>query len=621
MDYYCQILAVLFLVLSVTFIIFCLDDLLIDICYWGNRAYKFLMGKNKSYSLQELRSVSEKMVAVMIPTWREEDVIAQMINSNSILIEYSAENYMVFVGVYQNDSDTARALEDVIEKFGNVKKVVVPHDGPTCKADCLNWVIQAIFLHEKQNDMSFDMIVMHDAEDVVHPLELKLFNYLIRTHDLIQIPVRPLEVAWWQFVNGVYLDEFAETHSKDMLVRKMLCKIIPSAGVATCFRPAILKKLSADHQGNIFNTDSLTEDYDISYRLAKYGIKQDFSLYPIDTTSATNIYNKKTYQKSYAYISVAEYFPRRLWRSIKQRTRWNIGIFFQSISKETWEGGFWKKYFFFRDRKGIISNILIVPAYFLFVNMAIFFVLKKLDLIEKVDLSVPAWLVYTNTFLFFERILQRFIFTTARYNFKQGFLSMPRIVVANFINFFTTLRALYIFFSARVAHKKIAWDKTSHHFPSMEQFEDNYKNIGYILLNRNIVTKEQHKKATQYSKMHNKDILQVLHERGYITRSEILHVISDSTGYPILDESLIDMGKSRELLSYAVCKKLHLFPIGISEGLFVVAVTKESRLTKLPVDSSIVHSSLLDIAVDGYVQLKQYVCLNKDMMNLIEKLK
>lgn len=621
MDLYCHSLSILFLILTIAFIIFCTDDFLMDMYYWLNRAYQFLFRKNKIYSLQELRSLPEKPVAVMIPAWKEAEVIAKMINSNSTLIEYNPENYVVFVGVYQNDPDTAEALNEVIEKFGNVKKVVIPHDGPTCKADCLNWVIQAIFLYEKEHGMNFEMVVMHDAEDVVHPLELKLFNHLISTDDLIQIPVRPLEREWWQFVNGVYIDEFAETHSKDMLLRNRLCHMILSAGVATCFRTSILKKLSADHQGFIFNTDSLTEDYDIAYRLAEYNIRQNFHLYPIDTTSATNIYNRKTYKKSYAYISVAEYFPRKLWLAIKQRTRWNIGIFFQSVSQQTWRGGFWKKYFFLRDRKGIIANLLIIPTYFLLINIIIFYLLNRFDIVEKINLSVPIWLVNVNLCLFLNRLIQRFTFTTARYNVTQGFLSVPRIVVANVLNVITTIRAFNIFFSSKIAGKKIAWDKTSHHFPTLAEFEANYKDIGYILLNKSIITKEQHEKLTKYSKNHNRDITQVLQDRGYLTKSEILTVISESTGYPVLDESSIDLRISQELLSFDICQKLHLFPLKIDNGVLEVAVVKDTNLSTISIEECRNSPALSSIAVHGYVRLKPYVCLNQDLLNLIEKLK
>ena len=50
---------------------------------------------------------------------------------------------------------------------------------------------------------------MHDAEDVIHPYELQLFNYLLDRMDLIQLPVYSFQREIGEFVAGTYMDEFA----------------------------------------------------------------------------------------------------------------------------------------------------------------------------------------------------------------------------------------------------------------------------------------------------------------------------------------------------------------------------------------------------------------------------
>ena len=126
-------------------------------------------------------------------------------------------------------------------RYKQLRRVEVPHDGPTCKADCLNWVIQAIFLHEQQAGIEFAGVILHDSEDVLHPLELKFFNYLLPRKDMIQLPVASLEREWYELVAGVYMDEFAEWHAKDLVVRESVTGTVPSAGVGTCFsRRALL---------------------------------------------------------------------------------------------------------------------------------------------------------------------------------------------------------------------------------------------------------------------------------------------------------------------------------------------------------------------------------------------
>nr|BFE97275.1 hypothetical protein GCM10020185_78110 [Pseudomonas brassicacearum subsp. brassicacearum] len=85
--------------------------------------------------------------------------------------------------------------------------------------------------------MTFAGVVLHDSEDVLHPLELRLFNYLLPRKDMIQLPVVSLERNWYEWVAGVYMDEFAEWHGKDLVVRESMTDTVPSAGVGTCFFP------------------------------------------------------------------------------------------------------------------------------------------------------------------------------------------------------------------------------------------------------------------------------------------------------------------------------------------------------------------------------------------------
>ena len=187
---------------SVLIMISSIDDMFIDIYYWTRRIYReFTVYRRFGHlTVEQLREQAEKPLAIMIPAWQEAPVIAKMIENAISTFEYS--NYLIFAGTYPNDPETGREVELVRERFTNVERVVTPHDGPTSKADCLNWVIQAIKLYEQENGIEFAGIVMHDAEDVVHPLEMRLFNHLIGRFDFIQLPVYPLESRWWRMTSG-----------------------------------------------------------------------------------------------------------------------------------------------------------------------------------------------------------------------------------------------------------------------------------------------------------------------------------------------------------------------------------------------------------------------------------
>ncbi len=47
-------------------------------------------------------------------------------------------------GTYPNDLATQREVERARESHANVERIVCPKDGPTNKADCLNWIIQGV---------------------------------------------------------------------------------------------------------------------------------------------------------------------------------------------------------------------------------------------------------------------------------------------------------------------------------------------------------------------------------------------------------------------------------------------------------------------------------------------
>src|SRR5690606_31972027 len=108
-------------------------------------------------------------------------------------------------------------------------------DGPTTKADCLNVLWRAMLHEERRSEGRFKAVVLHDAEDVVHGDEIRLFDRMIDRFALVQLPVLPLRGQGNWVARAIadhYCDEFSETHSKVLTVREALGASIPSAGVA-----------------------------------------------------------------------------------------------------------------------------------------------------------------------------------------------------------------------------------------------------------------------------------------------------------------------------------------------------------------------------------------------------
>jgi len=235
-----------FIVLVVAFTIGGANDLFVDLYYWGRQLYRWLFKRHliKPLTLDQLLSVEEKPVAMMLPAWHEAGVIKNMLLNTINTIDY--RHYFIFVGVYPNDPDTAREVDEVSQLFPQVVKVVNSKPGPTTKADNLNEIYRGLSEFEQAHGLKFQIVVLSDSEDVHHPLSFRLFNYLMPRFEMIQLPIIPLEIPWYSFVGGVYLDEFAEMHLKELLVREKIARVLPSAGTSTAFWREKLEELARE---------------------------------------------------------------------------------------------------------------------------------------------------------------------------------------------------------------------------------------------------------------------------------------------------------------------------------------------------------------------------------------
>ncbi len=523
---------------AIVILVSSLDDFFIDVYYWARQAYRFIyvQRRYKPLSLDKLLEGEERHIAIMVPAWREDAVIAQMIENTVATLEYA--NFKIFCGSYPNDPATGDVIDAMARRYKHVVHVRVPHDGPTCKADCLNWIIQAIFLHEEQHGMSFGGIVMHDSEDVIHPLELKLFNFLLPKKDFIQLPVLSLERPWWQMVAGTYLDDFAEWHSKDLVVRENLLGEVPSAGVGTCFSRRAIGALSAETQNQPFNTDSLTEDYDFSFRLAKLGMEQVFVRVPVSYTSRRkSITGKESVVEVESVIAIREFFPDSFVAAYRQRARWIYGIAFQGWLEMGWRGDWRTMYMLFRDRKGAVTSLVTIFAYVLLLNFVlavwaadVFGIELFSDVIASHDWMQQ--IIVINVALLMNRVAQRFYFVTNMYGPVQGVMALPRMIVNNAINFCAAMRAWRMLGLHVFKDKSIAWDKTDHVYPSTDHLRDNKKRLGDLVVAWKAVSADQLAQALAKQAGTSDHLGKVLIREGWLSEDMLAEVLSYQNGLP-----------------------------------------------------------------------------------------
>jgi len=580
MDHAVTILQWSALVVAILIALSSIDDLFVDGVFWA-----FIL-KRKISNLRRpgpasAESIVEKIeapMAIMLPAWKEYDVIESMIQNAVNALAY--RNYFIFVGTYANDAETIAAVENVTKRYKQVRHVRVPHDGPTCKADCLNFIIADIIALEKSRDIEFAGVVLHDSEDVLHPLELHLFNYLLPYKDLIQLPVVSLEQRYTDFVAGTYMDEFAEWHAKDLLVRQRLAKVVPSAGVGTCFSREAIRVLLED--GQAFNTDTLTEDYDIGNRLAERGMKSIIEFYPVEFRTRRGTFFGLGPDRMVTFsmpLCVREHFPNTFRTSYRQKARWILGITIQGWMQLGWTRTLVSNYFLFRDRKALVTPTLTITAYllvlvYLGVNLNAF-----LTGGERIALFSGHWLeallLWFNLAALVARLGQRMFFVERIYGWGHAFMSIPRVFVLSFINFAASIRAIRIFLLSRVTGNSIAWDKTMHRFPSDEWLGDDRRRLGEILLSWEAVSPPALERALDEQARKGGMIGDLLMLDGAINEEVLTEALATQSQLPRAELNVEMVEENLHLFNEEIMDRYDVLPFGIQkDGQVMLAVTK-----------------------------------------------
>ncbi|MDH0737627.1 glycosyl transferase family protein [Achromobacter spanius] len=532
-DYY-RGLEVVTAIVGVIILLSSLDDLFIDAWYWLRELRRSLTVKRRytALSAEELRAKPEQPLAIMVPAWLEYDVISSMLETMVSTLEY--KNYMIFAGTYQNDQRTIDEVERMRRRYRKLIRVEVPHDGPTCKADCLNWIVQAIFAQNAKQPEPFAGVILHDSEDVLHPLELKYYNYLLPRIDFIQLPVTSLERHWHELVAGTYMDEFAEWHTKDLVVRESLSKMVPSAGVGTCFSRRALEELAAETNNQPFNTDTLTEDYDIGARLAQRGMKQIFGKFQVEYVTRRRAWfglGREKVSSIRMPLGVREYFPNTFRTAYRQKARWTLGIGLQGWQQVGWTGSLANRYLLFRDRKGLVTSFIAILAYVLLANFFLFFLADKFGwwtVYYPSYFRPGGWLVtlmWLNAFALLLRVVQRAYFVGHMYGWEHAVLSIPRMIVGNFINAMAAARAWRLFIVHLITGKRLAWDKTMHDFPSTDQLSQQRKRLGELLLSWQAIDQDTLARALEIQARDKKPLGQILTEQGWLDEGTLNEAI------------------------------------------------------------------------------------------------
>lgn len=430
-------------------LIFSFDDLFIDFI-----ALVFRL-KPKQLSEQELglmHSMPQKRIAIMIANWHEADIIERMVHGNLGRIDYL--NYDFFLGVYPNDPETVAAAKRLESIYSMVKVVVNSKPGPTSKGQMLNEIVHFITALEVQSKKFYDVFMLQDSEDIIHALSLKQVNVEMEEVDFLQTPVFSLPTKWNDLTRAVYIDEFTECHTKDMLVRSFLKGGVPSAGVGTAMSHLFVSEIQLLQKGELLKEDTLTEDYHLGLMAHRLGYDSKFVC----------SYHKKKHATD--YIATREYFPASTSTSIRQKTRWTLGISFQGYDNLKWSKTISENYFLWRDRRSFLNSILVLCSYILTVSYVAYYLINgRWPEFLGEDKVLYAALT-TNFYLMAIRLVQRFRLVNELNGLSLAILVPVRWVLANYINTMASFKAYKVNRNSKKTGTRPQWVKTTHELPT-----------------------------------------------------------------------------------------------------------------------------------------------------------
>jgi adsorption protein B len=434
------------------FLLFALDDLIVDLIYGGRRAWRSIAVYSRfprAFAETLPAPARPGRIAVFVPAWDESAVIADMLRAT--LKRWGDGDYRIFVGYYANDPLTELAIGQVGDP--RIEAVLVDDQGPTTKADCLNRLYDALIAAECRERWSAKAVVLHDAEDLVHPLEIRLFDVMVERAALVQLPVIPLLDPASRWIGGHYCDEFAESHGKELVVREAVGAAIPLAGVGCAIARDALARLAADNGGRPFAAACMTEDYELGLRIGAFADKTMFVRIPAVPGSRS-------------LVASRGHFPDTLDSAVRQKSRWIGGIALAGWERLGWRGGLGERWMRMRDRRGPLAALLLAAGYAAILLWLQLWIASLLG--APVSLAVPpvlAFLLTVNAVLLAWRVMVRALFVTATYGPVEGLLSIPRMLVGNVIAMLAVKRAVQV----HAAGGPPRWDKTRHIFPAKEQ--------------------------------------------------------------------------------------------------------------------------------------------------------
>jgi adsorption protein B len=338
--------------------------------------------------------------------------------------------------------------------------------------------------------------------------------------------------------------------------------------------------LAENYSNRIFEPACMTEDYENGFRIKRLGLPQKFV--PIHFRHGRP-------------IATRELFPLKFGKAVGQRTRWIMGITLQSWEYHSAGETLRHLYWFWRDRKGLVGNLITPLANILFAFGLSTWIWSRAthhDWILARDLSRFYTLYVIGLSIQAFQTAIRAVCSAKVYGWRFACGVPIRVILANVINCAATSRAICIYANAKIHDRPLCWVKTEHAYPKRAALMMERKRLRDILTGSQMISPAQLETALA-SRPPGRRLGEHLLLLGMITEQDLYTALSLQNNLPLgkPDPDAVSLPVTRSIPA-VVARRWRVLPFRIAAGELYVA---GSELPGEQMHRDIRHFSSLEI--------------------------
>ncbi len=274
------------------------------------------------------------------------------------------------------------------------------------------------------------------------------------------------------------------------------------------------------------------------------------------------------------FVATREYFPRAFRAAVRQKTRWVTGIALQSWEHHGLRSTLAQAYWFWRDRKTLLNNLLTPLLHLLFLYGTLTFAWSwhahtEWGLAREIHGRFIASVAPLLTGLELLHLTIRASCSAKVYGAKFAAFTPLRAIWGNWINFLAAAGAVVRYSSARVHRRPLVWLKTEHAYPSRSALIEPRRPLQDILVESLYLTQEQMQAAVA-CKPEGRKLPAHLLKLGLITEEHLYRALSVEQNLPLGKPESVSAGAARSIPAN-LARKWQVLPFKIAAGHLHVA--------------------------------------------------